>query len=120
MFIVAYLMGYRIKAQQPTQIAAKIKGVESNLVGWVQTGDTLRWTLAERMKHWKVKGLSIAVIHHYRVEWAKGYGWADSAERRPVTTRTLFEAASISKSINGMGILTLAQAGKLDLYADIN
>ena len=120
MFVAVFLMGYRTKAQQPIQVAAKIKAVESNLVGWVQAGDTLRWTLAERMKYWKVKGLSIAVIHHYRVEWAKGYGWADSAEQRPVTTHTLFEAASISKSINGIGILTLAQAGKLDLYADIN
>jgi CubicO group peptidase (beta-lactamase class C family) len=118
--IVVCLAVNSAKAQYTPATAAKIKAVESSLAGWVQTGDTLRWTLAERMKHWKVKGLSIAVIHHYRIEWAKGYGWADSAASRPVTTHTLFEAASISKSINGMGILTLVQAGKLDLYADIN
>jgi CubicO group peptidase (beta-lactamase class C family) len=65
-------------------------------------------------------GLSIAVVHNYKIEWARGYGSADSAEQRPVTTQTLFQAASISKSLNGVGVLRLAQERKLDLYADIN
>jgi hypothetical protein len=26
------------------------------------------------------------------IQWAKGYGWADSAEKRPVTIHTLFQA----------------------------
>jgi CubicO group peptidase (beta-lactamase class C family) len=54
------------------------------------------------------------------LEWAKGYGWADSAEKRPVTTETLFQAGSISKSLNSLGVLKLVQDRKLDLYTDIN
>src|SRR5258708_12968477 len=72
------------------------------------------------MAFYHINGLSIAVVHNYKIEWAKGYGWADSAEQRPVTSQTLFQAASISKSLNGVGLLRLAQEGKLDLYADIN
>ena len=72
------------------------------------------------MAYYKLKGLSIAVIHNYKVEWAKGYGWADSAENRKVTPQTLFQAASISKSLNGVGVLKLVQDKKLDLYGDIN
>ncbi|MDR3714267.1 MAG: serine hydrolase [Puia sp.] len=109
------------KAQEYSPAVEKrIKAVENGLVGWVQTGDTLKWTLKERMRQRGIRGLSIAVIHNYKLEWAKGYGWADSGENRIVTTRTLFEAASMSKSINGVGILKLVQDQKLDLYADIN
>jgi CubicO group peptidase (beta-lactamase class C family) len=105
----------------PEEVKAKIKKVENNLAGWVQIGDMpTKWTLEERMKFYHANGVSIAVIKNYKVEWAKGYGWADSAEQRPVTTTTLFQAGSISKSLNAIGVLKLAQEGKLDIYSDIN
>jgi CubicO group peptidase (beta-lactamase class C family) len=55
-----------------------------------------------------------------KIEWAKGYGWADVEEKRKVTTDTRFQAASISKSLNSMGFLKLVEMGKLDPEADIN
>jgi CubicO group peptidase (beta-lactamase class C family) len=99
---------------------SKIKQVEENLGGWVKIEGAPNWTIQQRMAHYKVKGLTIAVVHNYKIEWAKAYGLADSAEKRPVTIQTDFQAASISKSINAIGILKLAQDKKLDLYADIN
>ena len=72
------------------------------------------------MKFYHANGVSIAVIKDYKIEWAKGYGWADNAQQRPVTTTTLFQAGSNSKSLNAVGILKLVQEGKLDLYSDIN
>lgn len=78
------------------------------------------YSLAERMKHYNVQGLSVAVIDNYKIVWAKGYGYADKKENRKVTTNTMFEPGSISKSLNAVGILLLAQQGKLDLYQDIN
>ena len=60
------------------------------------------------------KGLSIAVIRNYKIEWTKGYGFADEAENRKVNTSTRFQAASISKSLNSLGILKLVNQGKLD------
>ncbi|WP_372490039.1 serine hydrolase [Chitinophaga sedimenti] len=41
-------------------------------------------------------------------------------EGRKVSVNTMFEPGSISKSLNAVGILQLAQQGKLDLYQDIN
>jgi CubicO group peptidase (beta-lactamase class C family) len=72
------------------------------------------------MAMYNVTGLSIAVIHNYEIEWAKGYGYADKEEGKPVTTETLFQAASISKSLNGVGVLKLAQDKKIALDADVN
>src|SRR5439155_9747665 len=60
------------------------------------------------------------VIDNYLIVWAKAYGYADKKEGRKVTTSTMFEPGSISKSLNAVGILQLAQQGKLDLYQDIN
>lgn len=105
----------------PKDVEVRIKQVESNLSGWVQIeGATAGWTLQDRMKFYHANGVSIAVIKDYKIEWAKGYGWADSAEQRPVTTATLFQAGSNSKSLNAVGVLKLVQEGKLDLYSDIN
>jgi CubicO group peptidase (beta-lactamase class C family) len=37
------------------------------------------YTLSERMKHYNVAKLSVAVIDNYQNVWAKGYGYADDA-----------------------------------------
>ena len=103
------------------EIQRGISMVENNLSGSQQNGNApTRWTLKERMKFYHANGVSIAVIKDYKILWLKGYGWADNAEQRPVTTNTLFQAGSNSKSLNAIGLLKLVQEGKIDLYADIN
>lgn len=97
----------------------QIARVETSLSGSLVI-DGKMYTLSERMKHYKVPGLSVAVIDSYQIVWAKGYGYADKKEERKVTANTLFEPGSISKSLNAVAILQLAQQGKLDLYQDIN
>lgn len=105
---------------QSADTSAKIKEVENNLVGASQVEGTEPEKLRDRMAHYHIAGLSIAVIHNYKIEWVKGYGYADVSRKVPVTDQTLFQAASISKSLNAVGVLKLVQDRKLDLYADIN
>lgn len=103
------------------QVAGDIAQVENSLTPGIIYGDTvLQLNLEQRMKETGVKGLSIAVIRNYKVEWAKGYGWADEAAGKKVTAATRFQAASISKSLNSLGVLALVQEGRLDPDADIN
>ena len=102
------------------EVSRRIDSVEHGLSGWVVEEGLSGWNLSDRMKHFGVKGLSIAVIKNYKVEWAKGYGMADSADGRIVTPFTLFQAASMSKSIHAVGVMRLVQEGKLNLDADIN
>lgn len=101
-------------------LAAKIKQVENGLVPWAKPQDSRSYSLEERMAKYNVNGLSIVVIKNYKIDWAKGYGWANVAQKKPVTTSTIFQAGSVSKSLNGVAILKLVQDKKLDLYADIN
>jgi len=117
--VFLYLIPVSASAQT-IDTAEKIRQVETNLVANIQAEGDSTWTLKGRMAYYHIHGVSIAVIHNYKIEWAKGYGWADDSLKIPVTTQTLFQAGSISKSLNSIGVLELVQDKKVDLYTDIN
>lgn len=118
--ILLYSSSVFSQTTHPPQTLEKINAVETNITGNILVNDERPSTILERMAKYKVKGLSIAVIENNKIAWAKGYGWADEGEKKPMTTETLFEPGSISKSLNAVGILKLAQDKKVDLYTDIN
>jgi len=72
------------------------------------------------MKKHNVPGVSVAVIKDFKIEWAKGYGVADVETNTPVTTDTMFQAASISKTIAAMASMKAIQNGTFQLDQDIN
>ena len=102
------------------EVHNRIQSVEDNLRAWTKIKGQSEWTLAERMKYYRVSGISIVVIKDFKIDWAKGYGLADSLSGEPVNNATLFQVGSISKAINGLAVLNLVQNGKLDLDKDIN
>lgn len=108
------------KASYSKEIEAQIKQIEENILPWVIINGSSPITLKERMAFYGVNGLSIAVIKDHQMIWAKGYGFADKSEKRTVNENTLFQAASISKSLNAVGVLKLVQDNKINLDADIN
>lgn len=79
-----------------------------------------QWSIAERMAHYKVPGVSIAVIVDGKLAWAKGYGMLDAAGTKQVNTETLFQAASISKPVSSIGALRLVEQGRFSLDAPVN
>jgi len=78
------------------------------------------FSLTELMEEFDVPGVSIAVIRDFEIHWAKAYGIADVETGAKVDTETLFQAASISKPVNAMAVLKLAEEGKLSIDDDIN
>ena len=72
------------------------------------------------MKLFKVPAVSVAVIDDYKIAWAKGYGVTEASGAMPVTTRTLFQAGSISKPVAAAAALYLVKNGKLSLDEDVN
>lgn len=103
-------------------LADRIRKVETGLVpGIVLKGTPIPTSSLEaRMKELHVPGVSVAVINHGVIEWARGYGVADASSNKPVTTDTLFQAASISKPVTAMAALRLVEQGKLSLDDDVN
>ncbi|MEJ7637544.1 MAG: serine hydrolase domain-containing protein [Singulisphaera sp.] len=71
------------------------------------------------MAEQELVGLAVGVIRDGRVVYLNGYGLADREKRTPVTTETVFSWASNSKPMAAVLALQLAEAGKLDLDADV-
>ncbi|HEX5273729.1 MAG TPA: serine hydrolase [Candidatus Rubrimentiphilum sp.] len=65
-------------------------------------------------------GLSVAVIHNFQIDWAKGYGVVERGSSVPVLPSTLFQAGSISKVVTAAGALSLVEQGALNLDEDVN
>jgi CubicO group peptidase (beta-lactamase class C family) len=120
LIIFCFILSNPMMAAYAQSTAEKIKAVENSLGGWVKITDSTGWNIYDRMAFYHLNGLSIAVIDNYKIVWAKAYGWADTAEKRPVTTSTLFQPASVGKSIHAVATMKLVQDGKLDLNRDIN
>jgi CubicO group peptidase (beta-lactamase class C family) len=97
-----------------------IHRVERGLLAPVVVRGEPGMTIAERMNHYRVPGVSIAIINHYAIEWARGYGTAEIGDSRPVGVDTLFQAASVSKPVAALGALVLVQRGRLGLDEDVN
>ena len=76
-------------------------------------------TLSERMAAMHVPGVSIAVVHHGQIEWARGFGFAAEGMTR-VNAETMFQAGSISKPVAALAALRLVQQGRLSLDTDVN
>ena len=75
----------------------------------------LETVVTRLMKDGDVPGLSIAVIKKGKVFLNQGFGVMNAATKEPVTDETVFEAASLSKSVFAYAVLKLVDAGKLDL-----
>jgi CubicO group peptidase (beta-lactamase class C family) len=60
-------------------------------------------------------GIAYAVISHGKLVYAGGFGVADVATKKPVTTDTRFAIGSLSKQFTAAAILLLAQQHKLSL-----
>lgn len=101
---------------------ANIQRVETN-AAYLDLGANeppLHLSLQQLMELYKIPGFSIAVIDNYRIAWAKAYGVTDAGSKTPVTTKTLFQAGSISKPVAATGALLLVEQGKVSLDEDVN
>ena len=85
--------------------------------GWADKLDDFTEALMQK-RH--ITGLSMAVIQDGKIVKAKGFGLAEKALNVPVTTSTLFQAGSISKSVAALGALHLVGREKLSLDEDVN
>lgn len=84
------------------------------------TGEFSDLSLSRLMNEFQVPGMSLAVIHDFKIHWAKGYGIADSLSGAKVDKATLFQAASISKPVAAMAVLKAIEDGAFSLDSDIN
>lgn len=110
------------EAVHGSDVDARINRIVNGLLpaAIIKGQPTPRMTLADRMNYYNAPEVSIAVLDHGQIDWARGYGLADNVANNPVTPETLFQAASVSKSVTALAALRLVQQGKLNLDEDVN
>ncbi|MFO1304534.1 MAG: serine hydrolase domain-containing protein [Burkholderiales bacterium] len=67
------------------------------------------------MRAHAIPGASIAIARDGKLKLARGYGYADLAQRQPMRPETRVALASVSKVLTGQTILKLVGEGKLRL-----
>lgn len=74
----------------------------------------------ERMEHYQVPGLSIALINDGQIGMTKGFGVLEAGTNRNVSEHSIFNACSISKFVTAMLVMKLTEQGFLHLDEDVN
>ena len=118
LLIVAGLLPALVWGQD--DVSERIRRVEQGLRPVRKISKQSTWTLEERMKQHRVQGVSVAVIHDFEVDWAKGYGVRSGEAGDSVTDNTLFQVASVTKTITAAVALKLVQDRVLDLDRNVN
>jgi CubicO group peptidase (beta-lactamase class C family) len=65
-------------------------------------------------------GVQAALIRNGHVVWSGASGWADIARRIPMTTHTVMNIASVSKTVTAAAVMQLSEAGRVKLDDPIN
>jgi CubicO group peptidase (beta-lactamase class C family) len=103
---------------QQANTSQRIAQVERGLLPPFVAANTRPMRLDDRMRHYQVPGLSVAVVDNGQLVWTQAWGVAQVGRR--MDTQTLMQAASISKAVSAVAALRLVEAGKLGLDVDVN
>jgi len=107
-------------AGPPQRVAAATHLDKLRLLPPVLIRGEAGYSIGDRMRHYNVQAVSVAVVKDFRVIWAEARGLADRDASVPATTETLFQAGSISKPVAAAGILRRVERGELKLDRDVN
>jgi CubicO group peptidase (beta-lactamase class C family) len=86
---------------------------------FAEQGEVERFTLEERMAHYQVPGVAVAIIDNGEVIYAEGFGVRQAGSDRPVTADSVFSSGSVSKVATALLALRQVQTGQLSLDEDI-
>jgi CubicO group peptidase (beta-lactamase class C family) len=127
LFPIFLLIGLAFSCEDATSprevdLAAEIEAIEKGLTPGLQVkGEPVdSFSIMDGLEKYGVPNVSVAVIEGGVVKWAKGYGIKHPDQPGEVDANTLFQAASISKPVAAMGVLRLAQEGKVDIDENVN
>lgn len=87
---------------------------------YTSINDTLTKNLKQAFQKDAITGFSVAVVNEKGLNYDKGFGFADIEHRKPYTSKTVQNIASISKTLIGISLLKAQELGKLNINDPIN
>ncbi|RKG79101.1 tetratricopeptide repeat protein [Corallococcus exercitus] len=101
--------------------STRIARVEASLAPLVLPGEKPQALSVQRwMDLYRIPGLSVAVYDRHALVWSKTYGVTQAGGKEPVTLETLFQAASVSKTVTALAALRAVEQGQVSLDANVN
>ncbi len=73
----------------------------------------------EEIQQGHLPGLAIGVVRNGKLIYAKGFGVAKLGGNTPVTSKSLFHMASVTKTFVATAVMQLVEKGKIDLDAPV-
>lgn len=108
-----------IYADQKTNKVAQTKKYEQLLSRFVAPNKQ-ELSYDDFLKHYKVPGLSFAVVDNYQVVYSHTAGLKETGTQNKIDSNTAFSTASISKPVTATIVAMLAEQGKLELDAPVS
>ncbi len=87
----------------------------NSYLGYDIPKDSVSSYIDSKMEEYAIHGISIAVINKGEIVYHETKGYANVELKKPITARTIFEGASISKPVFGMFVMTFVEEGLIDL-----
>ncbi len=82
--------------------------------------DDLSLFIERKFQKTGIAGLAVSIVDDSEITYFYSCGYADTAEKRNITEDTIFQIASISKTVTGTAVMQLYERGLLDIDADID
>ncbi|NIN92939.1 serine hydrolase, partial [bacterium] len=124
LIVIAWLMPGALKTQENWPQTEEIIQTTFTKQGTTDRAELeafLEGIMTAYMETHHIAGATIAVVKDGEIFFAKGYGYADVKEKKPVIAdKTLFRPGSVSKLFTWTAVMQLFEQGKIDLNDDIN
>ncbi len=90
---------------------------DNNEINQLSDNDRLKIEkfIDKQIEKGKIPGMSVVIVQGDKTIYQKGLGYSDIKSQKPVTSKTLFELCSNSKSFTALGILNLQKKGLIKL-----
>lgn len=106
----------------PSDSSGEISAIENGLLPTfaIEGDEPVVYSIAERMRHYNVPGVSIAFFENNKIKWTYTAGYLSTDSLKKIDADTRFQAASISKPVAASGMMRLVESGQLSLDTAVN
>lgn len=102
-------------------VVSDVRAIDTSRLNSADIDTFLEGVMPLQLEREDIAGAVISVVKDGEMIFAKGYGYADVKNRKPVSPElTLFRPGSVSKLFIWTAVMQLVEQGKLDLDRDVN
>ncbi len=82
--------------------------------------DSIDIFIKKQASQFHIPGIAACVVKGDTIVWSKGYGYANIEKEQKMSTESIMNIASVSKTITATAVMQLWEKGKIELDNDVN